>query len=289
MLTISILNYRNALATGSLVRQLLGACTNIDYRIVIRDNSEVSELDAIKELIGASSVPIVYSASPCNPGFGSGHNLNFQMFDHREYDNFLILNNDLHIRDPAVIQNMLDQAAAARIVTCTIRSERGGEIWYSGGKFGRVSGDLWISKDELVLPAIETEFVSGCCMLITAELFRALCGFDERFFMYAEDADLSVRARQLGAKILIVNSSIFHDVGSGQKGNYSDLYLYENTKNRLICLRKYRFGLPGVRYLWFIGKYGVLRSVQLACVSRRPIKQIIRTWIGIFDGFVRGA
>jgi GT2 family glycosyltransferase len=42
--------------------------------------------------------------------------------------------------------------------------------------------------------------VSGCFLLIETEMWQRLGGFDPRFFMYGEEADLCLRARALGAK-----------------------------------------------------------------------------------------
>ena len=44
----------------------------------------------------------------------------------------------------------------------------------------------------------EVEALSGACMLVRKEAIDKSGGFDERFFMYAEDIDLSFRIRKLG-------------------------------------------------------------------------------------------
>jgi GT2 family glycosyltransferase len=130
-----------------------------------------------------------------------------------------------------------------------------------------------------------TEFVSGCCLMLPAALYESLGGFDERFFMYVEDLDLCIRARSLGVQIIVVNSSLLHEVGSGQAGQYSNVYLYENTKNRLICLRQHRLGWPGIRIAYFVAKYGAARALQLALFSSKPMEQIGAAWRGLWDGY----
>ena len=44
------------------------------------------------------------------------------------------------------------------------------------------------------------EVLSGACMMIRREVFEKINGFDERFFMYGEDIDLSIRIIQAGYK-----------------------------------------------------------------------------------------
>ncbi len=64
--------------------------------------------------------------------------------------------------------------------------------------------------------------VTGCLLLTPRTLWERLGGFDERFWMYGEDSDLSVRARRGGHPVRITpDATIVHVVGassaSGQK------------------------------------------------------------------------
>lgn len=49
----------------------------------------------------------------------------------------------------------------------------------------------------------ETAWASGACLAITRDVYEAIGGFDEVFFMYCEDVDLSWRARAHGFPVLI--------------------------------------------------------------------------------------
>jgi GT2 family glycosyltransferase len=64
----------------------------------------------------------------------------------------------------------------------------------------------------------EVDIVTGCYLLIDADLWRALDGFDRRFFMYAEEADLCLRARALGARPRFTpTSEIIHFGGASEQ------------------------------------------------------------------------
>jgi GT2 family glycosyltransferase len=50
--------------------------------------------------------------------------------------------------------------------------------------------------------------ISGACMLVRAEAFRRVGGFDPQFFTYGEDLDLGYRIRQAGWPTLFVPSVV---------------------------------------------------------------------------------
>ena len=61
----------------------------------------------------------------------------------------------------------------------------------------------------------EVDIVIGCLCFIRADIWAKLGGFDDAFFMYGEDADLCLRARELGARpIISPDIRIVHHVGA---------------------------------------------------------------------------
>lgn len=61
------------------------------------------------------------------------------------------------------------------------------------------------------------DIITGCFLLITRNLWEQLNGLDERFFMYAEEADLCYRAKALGAQALATpNATIIHYGGASE-------------------------------------------------------------------------
>ena len=82
-----------------------------------------------------------------------------------------------------------------------------------------------------------TGYISGCCLLISGNLFEKLNGFNEIFNMYAEDVDLCLRAKELNIHcIYIPNAKIWHNVSSSYGGRYSiRKYIKKiNSINKLI-------------------------------------------------------
>ena len=61
----------------------------------------------------------------------------------------------------------------------------------------------------------ELEHVIGAFYLVRTGLFRELGGFDERFFVYLEDLDLSVRIRSRGLRIVYLANVFAEHTGGG--------------------------------------------------------------------------
>lgn len=66
----------------------------------------------------------------------------------------------------------------------------------------------------------EVPIITGCLLLISREDWDALGGMDERYFLYGEDADFSMRARDLGMRPVIVpQATIVHEVGGSTESS----------------------------------------------------------------------
>jgi GT2 family glycosyltransferase len=98
----------------------------------------------------------------------------------------------------------------------------------------------------------EEEEVFGACgaaALYSRDDFLKVAGFDEAYFSYFEDVDLSFRLRLLGKRCLYVPQAVVHHVGSASTGKISDFVVYHGHRNLVWTYFK---NMPGVlfwRYL----------------------------------------
>ncbi len=84
--------------------------------------------------------------------------------------------------------------------------------------------------------------VSGAFFLVRAELFARLDGFDERFFVYYEEADFSLRARQAGwDSWFAANLHGLHE-GEAASSAVPALRMFYSTRSRVLFMRKHRAG-----------------------------------------------
>lgn len=94
------------------------------------------------------------------------------------------------------------------------------------------------------------EVLMGSVLLVRRSLFRELGGFDSRFFMYYEEADLCRRARGRGMEVLYVpEATAIHEGGVSARRGPSRL-----AAMRLVSAKRYvqKFGTPGLNLLFAV-------------------------------------
>ena len=83
--------------------------------------------------------------------------------------------------------------------------------------------DRWyVMSDRDYLNPFDVPYLSGCCMLMRSDSFRKAGGFDERYFLYLEDADLTRSLKREGRCVHLPIAEVVHNWG---RGNYRNLRL----------------------------------------------------------------
>ncbi|MEA1920261.1 MAG: galactosyltransferase-related protein, partial [Campylobacterota bacterium] len=65
----------------------------------------------------------------------------------------------------------------------------------------------------------DVPFCHGCFMMFKSDIYKKLHGFDKRFFIYMEDADIFIRAKHYGKTVLNPDFSITHEHRRGSAKN----------------------------------------------------------------------
>jgi hypothetical protein len=210
-----IVNFR---AYGELTSCLHALKNNAesDLEVVVVDHATVA--DAATGLV--EQFPRVHLIGiDANPGFGAGVNRAARVA-HGKY--FLLLNPDAVLHGSAAQQlaEWLDHhpnvGAVGPLVMNADGSVQASARWFPGFTTFFAGRASWLtrawpqnpwSRRNLVAPEksgapIDVDWVSGACMMIRREAFEAVAGFDERFFLYWEDADFCFRLKRAGWSVV---------------------------------------------------------------------------------------
>lgn len=176
-----------------------------------------------------------------NLGYAGGANLAFDRVDRAgRASYFWLLNNDARVRSDSVAPLLaaLDDDPSLAMVGPRILDGAGARVWHDGGTIEWPDGrprSPGAGEPPTAAPTgvQSTDFVCGCAPLVRASAWRAANGFDDDFFLYYEDTDLSYRLRALGWRIGHVPTANVEHEGSANAEPNSELSRYFQLRNRL--------------------------------------------------------
>lgn len=171
-----------------------------------------------------------------NLGFAGGVNVGIKYALSNGADYVLLLNNDTLVEDNFLdkLIDFSEESIQVGIVGPAIKFKIGDKVVYDiGGKFNKVFGRT--SHEEVSKVVSKTprrvDYVSGCAMLIKKEIFDKIGFFDGRFFLYYEDVDFCIRARNKGFFTYVLPGIFIEHELSTSIGKVSSLAVYHQTKS----------------------------------------------------------
>ncbi len=172
-------------------------------RVLIREHGDdelaFSRLCALADSIHGVTV----EHDPSNPGFGAGCNALAAKATARW---LLFLNPDAQVLAWPWIK--ADEPSATVFGPRMVESGPDGDHWGIRYRIVDEIGRSWLRRRG---PAPHgTGFVSGAALLVPASAFRAIGGFDTRYFMYYEDIDLCERLNRNGVPTRIADGWVVH-------------------------------------------------------------------------------
>jgi N-acetylglucosaminyl-diphospho-decaprenol L-rhamnosyltransferase len=222
-----IVNYNAGAELRTALRSIATEMTGRAWEAVVVDNaSEDGSADVVGEF--APQARVVRNAT--NVGFGRGIN---QGVAASSAPLVLIMNPDCRL-EPGAIATMRAELEAHR--QCAIVGPRvldpDGSVQGSArgdpdmltGLFGR-TGPLRVllpsssaATRNVISGAGAVDWVSGACMLVRRTAFEEVGGFDPRYFLYWEDADLCRRLRARGYEVrYLPAATAVHRVGHSSR------------------------------------------------------------------------
>lgn len=284
---IILVNYNGAEDTIECVKSIKKNEKKIDYEIVVVDNKSTD--DSVEKLRGIKDIILIESEE--NLGFAKGNNLGIKYAMENNFDYILLLNNDTVVEVDSIfkLQQFIEQDKGLGIVAPRIMyySDRN-LINYCGGHIDwlrciAIHENYRNEFNENSPKSFETEFITGCCMLIKNEVINDVGTLPEEYFMYYEDVDYCIQVKNKGYKLAVnTDSVIYHKVSVSSGGENSPFCIKWGNRNRLIFIRKYQEYSKGIlTYLfYYITRYMVFFKYSINRDSEKK-KAIIE---GIKDG-----
>lgn len=236
----------------------------IDYRILLLDNSEdqslqLQSLDSLRDLAAEVNCELRLLQGHGNVGYGGAQNMAITASVAKYH---LLLNPDVELDVDALLYGIsyLELNPAVLVVSPHASYSDGRKQYLCKryptvldfvvrGFFPEALKKLMHKKlahfemHELSeeQPSDAIPIVSGCFMLCRGEALRTVGGFDEDYFMYFEDFDLSLRLGKLGKIAYLPEMKITHHGGNSARKGIKHIGMFVRSGIRFFNQYGWRF------------------------------------------------
>jgi GT2 family glycosyltransferase len=180
-----------------------------------------------------------------NIGFARGNNIGIRQARKDGAEYILLLNDDTEVAPDflTILINAAEASPDAGILGPKIfRFGEPDRVWFAGAQFNHDTCEATTeyeqtdqSEDAIV---VESDYISGCALLIKMDTIEKIGMLDERFFLYWEDVDWGLRCSKAGLKNLVVPTShIWHKISVTSDGIDSLIRAYHKTRSHLLIAR----------------------------------------------------
>jgi hypothetical protein len=219
---------------------------------------------------------IPYLQTGANLGYTGGNNRGLAWARAHGADHVVVLNNDTEVA-PDCVRRLVEAADAGSgvglVAPKILVHDTPETLWYAGGDLalsrgtGRHRGE---GVAERAFPrgdvATDVTFATGCCFLLTRAALEATGGFEEGYFAYIEDVDLSYVLSQRGFRLRYAPAArLTHKVPTSAQ-EPSPFQIRQRDRNRR---RFARLRLAATRRARFACWFYASRLVHLARYAAR--------------------
>lgn len=225
-----IVTYNNMKTIKAAIDSVLEFTSPDWFRLYVVDNDSS---DGTPEFIRENYPQVCLVETNTNSGFGKGHNMVLPMIE-SEYH--FVINPDIVIRDNAIekIVGFMDANSDIGVVSPKICFPDGREQilgkraphlkYLVASRMRDEKNPSKLLKEYAMLDCdlskvTDIDVATGCFLVLRTECFKKLGGFDEKYFMYFEDFDISRRAGQITRVVYYPDATIYHVWGRESKRN----------------------------------------------------------------------
>nr|MBI1228568.1 glycosyltransferase [Cytophagales bacterium] len=292
---IILVNWNGYLFTSQCLRSL----EEIDYppvHVIVVDNG--SSDDSLTKLQGEFP-DHTFLRSEENLGFAAGNNLGISYALEKNFEYVMLLNNDTQVA-PDFLSKLLyflrkhPDKNLGVVQPLILYNHDRTLIWNAGGVFKKITGasktllEGKVIDDANLKNAYPVDWITGCCMLLSAACIRTSGLMNPSYFAYFEDVDWSLRIRKNNYSLYVVPSSkIFHEAGASSKSAHAEgtlhpVIFYYTSRNQLFQVRQH-VDFPFF-FLAMAIQVSKLLLWMLYFLLRGRKKKLLAVFYGIRDG-----
>ncbi len=267
--------------------------------VVIVDNASYDEsLEGVENF----DLPVILIKNRCNLGFAKGCN---QGGARAAGDYILFLNPDAALFEESLTKSVdfMESEQAAEYGICGVQLvDENGNVSRTCARFPTLSSFMvktlgldrmnrrWFKTERMKewdhRQSREVDQLMGAFFFIRTKLYRRLGGFDERFFVYYEEVDLSKRMREIGYRSFYLSEArVFHK-GCGTSDQIRGKRLAYNIRSRLLYGSKHFSRIEsGLLVLVTLVLEPIARLAHLVATGRaKEMGEVLSGYFQVYKG-----
>lgn len=226
LVTAGIVAYGGAEEVAQAAISVAEHTQGVDLHLMILDNASP---DGAGNQLQKMQFPknVQLKCSQTNLGFGKGHNFIFQFLNQNQKSKYhAVINPDITLDTDAITEicRWMDNHPDVTMVTPRLMFPDGTEQQTAKRypslmalaarqlplPFLKGVEKHYLMLDEDLTKPTDVQFCSGCFFVMRSDIYQKMGGFDPRYFVYVEDADITRQALQYGRAIYLPQVSVYH-------------------------------------------------------------------------------
>jgi GT2 family glycosyltransferase len=287
---VVILNWNGCSFLEQFLPGVISNSPNAD--VIVADNAST---DHSLQVLSSKFPSVRVLNNSKNEGFAGGYNTALEQIK-GEYTYYAILNSDVEVDSnwlDVMVTLMNSNSKIAGVQPKILSQHQKTHFEYAGaaGGFidknyypfcrGRIFSTLEEDKGQHDYP-LEVFWTSGAAMLVRADVFHELNGFDSYFFAHMEEIDFCFRAKLLGYKFMIEPKSTVYHVGGGTLNYQSPRKTFLNFRNSLFMIYKNHPGWVGGKIFTRLCLDGIAGIQFLVKLQPKHTAAIIKAHIAYY-------
>lgn len=253
----------------------------IEMRIIIADNNSLDR-SILRDIINNYKKihEIIYIENNENLGYAGGNNAAKKYLDDNNLDgDILIINPDCVLDKNSIFNTVTEVEKYTQVAGAMIKTlSPSGDVVYNSLKLEGYNHRFKIINT--MASSIETDYLAGSFLYLKRQALKDIQLFNSDYFMYWEEADLSLRLRSKGWRIISINNSHIFRRDNPNDLKSKAIYYYNRNAIKIITKPYFHGNLLGLTLFLF---KNFMASMIASCRLKSYIP-LLEYFCGVFDG-----